>query len=579
MRAPVFALSLAALALLSAPASAQEAEEGVDIEIFKPASDGIGYFSVPSADTLGHLQAQAAFWINYANDPVVLTDRQGNRIPASAAADGDAGDGLIDDRLIGHMLFGMGITRWSSLTFDVPVTLNQEGVTASSLGSAAGTQVLSGGGLGDVRVIPKLTALHSSDGPVGLALVVPVSVPTGDPATLTGELGVGAAPHIALEFSDAEVRRQEYRWRVGLTTGYRVRTAGRIQDVGLGSAATWGLAAALAPAEIIELMAEVHGEVAGSRSSQAPAEVLAGLKILPTSWTTLQIGGGTAILGGVGAPDYRIVAGLSVQPSFDPQDRDSDGDEVPDGLDRCLDEAEDYDGFQDDDGCPELDNDVDGIPDANDDCPMDPEDDDGWLDNDGCPDADNDKDEIPDVEDRCPNEAETYNNVQDDDGCPDEELGDKDDDGITDDVDRCPYDAEDFDGDRDDDGCPDEGRVVVEKTNIKINDTIYFDTGKDTIQERSFDLLDEIASVINANPQLKKIRIEGHTDSVGGDLNNLRLSQARAAAVLKYLVNKGIEDGRLESRGFGETAPIDSNDTEEGRAANRRVEFLIVDQD
>ena len=245
----------------------------------------------------------------------------------------------------------------------------------------------------------------------------------------------------------------------------------------------------------------------------------------------------------MGAPDYRIVAGLSVQPSFDPQDRDSDGDDVPDGLDRCLDEAEDYDGFQDDDGCPELDNDVDGIPDANDDCPMDPEDDDGWLDNDGCPDTDNDKDEIPDVEDRCPNEAETYNNVQDDDGCPDEELGDKDDDGITDDVDRCPYDAEDFDGDREDDGRPDEGRVVVEKTNIKINDTIYFDTGKDTI-ERSFDLLDEIASVINANPQLKKIRIEGHTDSVGGDPNNLRPSQARAAAVLKYLVNKGIEDGR-----------------------------------
>lgn len=571
---------LAAGGLLSTAAHAQDAESaGVDVELFRPASDGMGYLSVPSADTLGNLQAEAAFWLNYANDPVILTDANGNRVPATSDADGEAGNGLIDDRLTGHLLLGMGISRWSSVTVDLPVTLFQDGVVPDTLSSAGGATAITGGGLGDIRVIPKLTALHSEDGPVGLAIVLPVGLPTGDTATLTGEQGVSVAPAVVFEVSDGEVRRQEYRWRFAATAGYRVRQAGRVRDVRMGSAATWGIAAGVAPGEIVELMAELHGEVGGSRSSQLPAEGLLGIKLLPTDWTALHIGGGSALLPGVGAPDYRVVAGLSVLPGFDPDDRDSDRDGIPDGTDRCVNDPEDIDDFQDDDGCPENDNDVDGIPDANDDCPDDPEDDDGWLDNDGCPDKDNDKDEIPDIEDRCPNDAETWNDIQDEDGCPDEELGDKDGDGFTDNVDRCPYDAEDFDGDRDGDGCPDEGRVVVEKSNIKITEAIFFDTGKATIQERSFDLLNEIATVITANPQLKSIRVEGHTDNVGGDANNLRLSNERAKSVRQYLIDQGVEAGRLEARGFGEMYPIQSNDTDEGRAANRRVEFIIVDQD
>ena len=580
MRALKILLPLAAAVALSAPALAQETnEDGVDVELFRPASDSMGYLSVPSADTLGNLQAEAAFWMNYANDPVIVTDANGNRVAASPDADGEAGNGLIDDRLTGHLLLGMGITKWSSLTVDLPVTLFQDGVTPSTLGASGGPTAITGGGLGDLRVIPKLTALHSEDGPVGLAVILPVGIPTGDPATLTGEQGVSVSPQVVLELSDGTVRRQEYRWRVAFTGGYRVREAGRVRDVRVGSAATWGIAGGIAPGEIIEIMAEIHGEVGGSRFSQLPAEGLVGLKLLPTEWTALHLGGGSAILPGIGAPDYRVVAGLSVVPGFDPSDRDSDGDGIPDGSDRCVSDPEDIDEFQDDDGCPEDDNDVDGIPDANDDCPDDPEDDDGWLDNDGCPDLDNDKDEIPDVEDRCPNDAETWNDIQDDDGCPDEEMGDKDGDGFADNVDRCPYDAEDFDGDKDGDGCPDEGRVVVEKSNIKITEAIYFDTGKATIQERSFDLLDEIATVIGANAQLKRIRVEGHTDNVGGDGNNLRLSNDRAKSVRQYLVDKGIEADRLEARGFGEMYPIQSNDTQEGRAANRRVEFIIVEQD
>ncbi len=565
----------------SSVALAQDAEvaSGVDIEIFRPNSDGIGYLSVPSADTLGHLQAEAGFWINYANDPVILTDASGARVSATPNADGDAGNGLVDDRLTGHVVVGMGLTRWGSLTVDLPVILNQDGVDPTSLGDIGGGAALGGAGLGDVRLVPKFTALHSEDGPVGLAIILPIGLPTGDPASLTGEAGLSLAPALAFELSDGTVRRQEYRWRFGATAGYRVRPAGRVRDVRLASAMTWGVAGGFAPAEIVELVAEVHGEVAGSRGSQLPTEGLLGVKILPTRMIALQVGGGSALLPGVGAPDYRVVAGLTISPSFSAADMDSDGDGLSDGVDRCPNDPEDIDNFQDDDGCPDLDNDLDGIPDWADECPDDPEDDDNWLDNDGCPDLDNDKDGIPDSLDRCPNDAETWNGVQDEDGCPDAELGDKDGDGIPDDVDRCPYDAEDFDGDQDTDGCPDVGRVVVDKSNIKITETIYFDTGKATIQERSFSLLDEIAQVIQANPRLKGIRIEGHTDDVGADLNNLKLSQSRSDSVMRYLIDKGVDAGRLQARGFGEMYPIQSNDTEDGRAANRRVEFVIVDQD
>ena len=103
-----------------------------------------------------------------------------------------------------------------------------------------------------------------------------------------------------------------------------------------------------------------------------------------------------------------------------------------------------------------------------------------------------------------------------------EPILDTDGDGYNDDVGRCPYDAEDFDGEEDEDGCPDK-RVVIEKNFIKIKEKIC-EFGKAVIQERSFSLIDEIAETIVANPQLKKIRIEGHTDSVGSDMANLKLS-------------------------------------------------------
>ncbi|HHO50453.1 MAG TPA: OmpA family protein [Deltaproteobacteria bacterium] len=296
-------------------------------------------------------------------------------------------------------------------------------------------------------------------------------------------------------------------------------------------------------------------------------------------------------------------------------DEDNDADHVLDIDDGCPNSAEDFDDFQDADGCPDNDNDNDGVVDAQDACPMVPEDNDGFQDLDGCPDEDNDGDRILDAQDACPNAAETVNGFDDADGCPDEKpFIDTDGDGLSDEVDQCPTEAEDFDTWQDDDGCPDldndldgvpdtsdqcpfdpetvnsyldedgcpdtaPSRVIVQQEKIVITEKVFFQYGKAVIQKVSFGLLDEVAQVINDNPRLTLIQIEGHTDSDGSEAFNLKLSQSRAAAVMRYLIAAGVDARRLEAKGFGESLPIDTNNTREGKARNRRVEFTILEQE
>jgi len=121
-------------------------------------------------------------------------------------------------------------------------------------------------------------------------------------------------------------------------------------------------------------------------------------------------------------------------------------------------------------------------------------------------------------------------------------------------------------------------RVQVEQTRIRVDEQIHFQTNAATILPDSDGLLTEIAQVINQNPQIGVIRIEGHTDSQGNGRYNRVLSQRRADAVVARLVQNGVAPGRMQAQGFGEERPVGSNDTEEGRAQNRRVEFNIVDQ-
>lgn len=258
--------------------------------------------------------------------------------------------------------------------------------------------------------------------------------------------------------------------------------------------------------------------------------------------------------------------------------KDTDGDGVYDKDDACPEVA----GLKEFNGCPDTDG--DGIQDSEDKCPNDF----GPKELQGCPDTDGDG--VIDIEDACPEIAgpAAFN------GCPD-----TDGDGVADNVDQCPEVAGDKDNagcpwpDTDGDGvadkddkCPEvKGTVanngcpeVTEEAIKKLNDyakTILFNSGKSSFQKQTFAVLESITGILNEYPHAK-FSIEGHTDSDGSDTLNQKLSEERAAAVKNYLIEKGIDASRLESKGFGESKPIDTNKTSKGKANNRRVEVLLV---
>ncbi len=251
-----------------------------------------------------------------------------------------------------------------------------------------------------------------------------------------------------------------------------------------------------------------------------------------------------------------------------PGDRDGDG--ILDAEDKCPDQPEVYQGFEDGDGCPDdVDTDGDGVGDSKDSCPLAPEDKDGYLDEDGCPDLDNDLDTVPDAADKCPLEAEDPDGYEDEDGCPDL---DNDKDTVPDVKDQCPNEI----GSTTQEplGCPTKpALVVVTDCEVKITQQIHFEYNKDTIRRESFPVLDAVVEALQKNPSIK-IEVQGHTDNKGAAAYNKNLSDRRAKAVMKYLVSHGVEMSRLASHGYGFERPLVDNSTEQNRALNRRVQFV-----
>jgi len=236
-----------------------------------------------------------------------------------------------------------------------------------------------------------------------------------------------------------------------------------------------------------------------------------------------------------------------------PVDKDTDGDGVFDSRDKCPTAA----GVAKYEGCPVPDTDKDGIFDDKDKCPDMP----GYSELDGCPYPDRDKDGVTDNKDRCPDEPGSTKN----DGCP---VTDRDGDGVPDATDRCP----DTQGPGSNYGCPED--VKTKLTYIAKN--IYFHTNKATLQDISYEPLNQLADILNKYPNAK-LTIEGHTDNTGSNAYNLTLSNNRAKAVVDYLVNKGIAVSRLKGVGFGEDKPVTTNNTAEGRTLNRRVELILTE--
>jgi outer membrane protein OmpA-like peptidoglycan-associated protein len=237
-----------------------------------------------------------------------------------------------------------------------------------------------------------------------------------------------------------------------------------------------------------------------------------------------------------------------------PPPKDTDNDGIIDDNDKCPTTP----GVAKYDGCPVPDTDKDGINDEKDKCPTVP----GLAKYQGCPVPDTDKDGINDEEDKCPNQA----GVARYGGCP---VPDRDKDGINDEEDKCP----DVPGVASQQGCP-EISAEVTKTVAYAAKNVYFATASTKLLKQSYKPLDELVKVLKDNTSLK-LKIDGHTDNVGNDDFNMKLSDGRAASVKAYLVSKGISVDRLESEGFGETMPVADNKTAAGKAKNRRVEMKV----
>jgi len=286
------------------------------------------------------------------------------------------------------------------------------------------------------------------------------------------------------------------------------------------------------------------------------------MKFGPSDHWWVGAGGGSRLfVNAYGAPDFRIVALLGTYiPILDSEassperkaelrarrrsehasDRDNDG--IPDDIDACPDVAEDHLGNDPSDGCPmPPDRDGDGIPDQFDKCPDAPEDKDGVDDGDGCPEDDADSDGIPDAQDACPKEPGQKNTDPKKNGCP--------------------------------------TFIKVEGNVVRILQQVHFATGSAVILPESFPMLQEITNLLKSNKGIKKMSVEGHTDNRGPADLNKKLSAGRAASVAAWLAQHGVEQSRLESHGYGLEKPIEPNETDAGRAANRRVEFKIVDEE
>jgi outer membrane protein OmpA-like peptidoglycan-associated protein len=190
----------------------------------------------------------------------------------------------------------------------------------------------------------------------------------------------------------------------------------------------------------------------------------------------------------------------------------------------------------------------------------------------GCPAGDRDHDTVLDPADQCPDEPQGAFPDPARAGGP---LPDRDHDTVPDPTDHCPDQPGAPSTDPNLNGCP--GIVVTTGTSINILEQVFFDTNRATIKRRSFRVLERVADVLRASPHIRRVRIEGHTDNRSTPEHNLELSQQRAAAVLEWLATHNVARDHLDSRGFGQTCPIDSNDTNAGRARNRRVAFTIVD--
>lgn len=611
----------------------------MDTHLYRPAVDSKGFFHVNGTDVVGDGNVSFGMFLDWGHtllrtrvsdaplgtgaDPVdpdtgACVD-EGNCTPSSA---GTGAEALIADSFTGTLTASYGIKNIAIVGLSMPISImiGDPAFGIGATGATYNTQQLNP--QKPTTLIPhaKVRLLRVHKG-FGLAAVVQAGIPlAGAQRDLAADPGFWYWPRIV-----AEKRFAQDRLKLGVDVGYRGFTGkgssfgldvtGQPQleegEVTAGDLLTYGVGLSWRAIERLDLVAEHYGSyLTNSATDSAQAlsgEFLGGAKLFIEENSYLMAAGGSrAVLTGYEAADVRVVLGFVYEPSIG--DRDHDG--IRDDIDECPDEPEDYDRFEDSDGCPEPDNDQDGILDVDDRCPNVPEDfdgnedkdgcpegekrtdrdgdgiyddddkcpdeaedRDGFEDEDGCPDPDNDKDGILDVKDQCPDDPEDFDKFEDEDGCP--EL-DNDLDQIPDSRDKCPLKPEVYNGFEDADGCPDKGKVVIDGSNIVILEKIQFATASDKILPQSLPIIEAVAATLKGHPEFLVVEVAGHADERGADQYNLELTKKRAASVVRALSERGLAVSRLVSQGYGEYCPLDKRSSYAAWEKNRRVDFKVV---
>jgi len=602
-RIPVLRLSFAlafgvVVGLLSRPATLLAQNAAVDVDSFRPSAFRGDLLGTATSTLSRAGQWSAGFWFGRSGAPLKLVNTEEDK----------GNYAIVESLLKGTVAGSVAFTPWLSAAAYVPLILGASGEEPPD--SEFGYTKVGGGGLGDLRLSVKATLLGGEAEGFGLAVMEDLTFPTAKKDLFAGEAGVSGTTMLIGDWASTG-------WRIAGNLGYRMRKnadlIGRVvsDEVVLGA----GVQAPLVCGTLYGVGSAESRFAVGSEFGNKYTNALEALGGVRLQVGDLAIAGaaGGGLTKATGMPQLRLAFNVQWSPGSGGADAcggpDGDGDGLADDIDRCpL-----IPGLRQFAGCPDTDN--DGLPDLEDKCPKDygpkdfqgcPDTDGDGLpdhmdkcpdkigpkDNKGCPIGDADGDGLSDAEDHCPKEA----GPKEFKGCPDTDgdgLSDKDDrcpqapgteatrgcpdkdgDGLPDIDDKCPDKA----GDAEHGGCPVSSKtVVITKEKLVLLDKIFFESGKDTILVQSYDLLKEVARVLSEHPEVKRVRIEGHTDNKGNKGKNIKLSAARAEAVKAFILREGVQSWRLEAKGYGPTRPIASNKTDEGRAKNRRVDFMIVE--
>jgi outer membrane protein OmpA-like peptidoglycan-associated protein len=493
------------------------------------------------------------------------------------------------------------------ISLNVPIALVQAGDDPSDPASGLAASSPDSAQFGDVRLGARVRLL----GPVGrglqLSLAAHLWLPTGASDSYVSDGAVRGSPFLIVGGNEDRLS-----WSAQAGMLFRPgKTLPGASETPVGTSFTFGAALGylLDRERKLQVGPELYGQTVVVRGGSAFASKSTNAELILSGRYRLgdfqaALGAGPGIGSGAGTPDYRLLAAFIYSPEAQPTPTDRDGDGVPDAQDACPDQAGIASNDPRTNGCPApaSDADADGVPDSQDACPKVAGQRTSDAKTNGCP-PDKDADGVADAADACPAEAGPPANDPKQNGCP----LDSDGDGVRDDQDACPSikgaksDDPKRNGcppDKDNDGIPDAedacpdvpgvkqadpkhngcrlARLIKEESLIAITQQVQFDHAKATIRPESDALLQDVAKVLREFPEIEQIEIGGHTDNTGPAYTNRKLSAERAAAVMKWLLDHGIEKKRLQSRGYGPDKPMADNKTDEGRAKNRRVEFRVT---